>query len=179
MNNYNLTSNIIFTTTLFGEETSFNIQSVNLPGLTIAYSNMPSRSDNLKPVVAFESVDFQPLLMTFLADEKMQIWKEIITFILKGRDEDFFNHHHDGVLLIKGNNGQSIMKIFYRNIIITQISDIEYNTTDSNTEQVFSVEIQYDYFDVEDSITTRNVIIEVDDMKTEIEEALSRREGII
>ena len=71
------------------------------------------------------------------------------------------------------------MKIFYRNIIITQISDIEYNTTDSNTEQVFSVEIQYDYFDVEDSITTRNVVIEVDDMKTEIDEALSRREGII
>jgi hypothetical protein len=174
-NNYNLTTNIVFGTTLFGEEMTFNVQSVNLPGIGIAYSKANSRYDVLNPTIAYESLEFPALQVTFLSDEDMKIWMQFITLIVSSRDVDFFNNHHDAWIAIKTNNGKPVAKINYINIVVTNISDLTYDFGSDNTEQTFTVDIQYDYYEIENVMLIRDRAIAIDIMQSEIDKAVENR----
>ena len=177
MNNYNLNSNAVFITTLFGEEETLELQSLNIPGVNISYSKNPSRREVLNPVVVFEGLEFNTLTLTFLADETLSNWARFMTLMLKNKDADFFNTHHDGVISIRTNNGHPAITIKYMNIVITSISDLDYSSADSNTEITFNIDIQYDYFEIVDTISARD-IEGVDDKKylrDEIDEATKDR----
>lgn len=177
MNNYNLDSNAIFISNLFGEKSTFSIQSVNLPGVSVAHERYPSRKEVLNPVIAFEGLTFPPLTMTLVLDEDMSNWLEFTRLIMGVRKEEIFNEFKDGILIIRQNNGQSGVRVVFANIVVTSISDIEYSTTSTNEEQKFTIEVQYDWFDVSGVFKTTEGDITVEEFEKEIEDAYKRKEN--
>jgi hypothetical protein len=153
-NNYSLDSNIIFSSPLFGDDVMFSVQSVNLPGLNIDIIKQPSRYEVLNPTITTEHLTFNPLVLTLILDEDMKNWLEFIKVIIKSKTHEDYTNYHDGVLKIKGNNGNHIMTLVYTNIVVQDVSDMEFSMIGDNTEQTFMVTIHYDWYDIKEVIST-------------------------
>jgi hypothetical protein len=175
-NNYSLDSNIIFSSPLLGDDITFTIQSVNLPGLNIDIIKQPSRQQVLNPTITTEHLNFNPLELTLILDEDMKNWMEMIKVMIKSKEEAEYMDYHDGTLKIKGNNGKHIMTLVYTNIVISDISDMQFSTTGENTEQTFNVTIHYDWYDIKEVISTTGEEINqnlIDDLNTINEERIA------
>ena len=86
MNTRNFThnSNFLFTTNLFGEETTYNLQTVNLPG--ISFSNVQLSKSSIMGNLQGDTPTYSPLNLSFIVDEELKIWKEFINIAQKMRD---------------------------------------------------------------------------------------------
>lgn len=156
-NNRNLatSTNMIFGSTLFDNE-EYYIRDVNLPGMTFSLPNgytSPSAfntSLNLEP----DTIDYNPLNVNFLVDEDLQIWKTIINkakMASVGLLNDIENDKSTSWIIIKDNNGNTRMKIVYKDCVISDISDMSYSSGSNDEELTFSVTLMYSEFIIEDN----------------------------
>lgn len=151
MANFNLNTNVVFGTNLFGTETIYNIQSVNLPGLTVGIDNIPSRYDALHAKKSNNSLDYNPLTMTIICDEQMRVWTELIKSIIKYRE--YNGNQGDAWINITDSTGKTVLYIKYHNIIPVAVSDLEYSTTGANDELIFEFQVEYDYYTINEEVS--------------------------
>lgn len=151
MANFNLNTNVVFGTNIFGSETVYNIQSVNLPGLTVGIDQFPSRYDALQAKKSNNNLQYNPLIMTIICDEKMAIWTELIKSIVEHRE--YNGKNGDGWITITDNTGKTMLYIKYHNVIPVSVSDLEYTTTGANDELIFEFQLEYDYFTINEEVS--------------------------
>lgn len=169
MANQALDSNIIFGTDLFGYDTTYSVQAVNLPGVALGYSEVPSRYNVLNGKTAGRKLEYNPLSITLLCDENMTIWSGIVRDILSMKNIDSIS---DGWIILQDSTGKTIQKITYKNILPVSVGDIEYTSTGENNELTFDMELVYDYYTIEEVTSLNddeNVALQVE-VPTEVQE---------
>jgi hypothetical protein len=124
--------------------TDFVLPQVSLPSATVAtpFSDMPVAGD--KPI-------FQPLVFSFLVDEGMNNYTEILDWInnigFSGSYEDYVNYSNkeaphqtlgeqDAKVIILSNKGNPIKTITFYDAIPVNLSSISYTTQDAGTSYV-------------------------------------------
>jgi len=169
MANQALDSNIIFGTDLFGYETTYSVQTVNLPGVSLGYSEVPSRYDVLNGKTAGRNLEYNPLTITILCDEDMEIWSGLVKDVLSMKNLDSLS---DGWIILQDSTGKTKQKITYRNILPVAVGDIQYSSTGENTELTFDMELVYDYYTIEEITSlndAENVALDIE-VPTEVQE---------
>jgi hypothetical protein len=147
--NFTHNSNFFFGTNLFGEETMFNIQTCNLPGLNFSHIQTGRQSSLLN--FQGDTLTFNDLTVDIIVDEDLEIWKDIAGSMLKMRDAE--SGHGELIeknswLDIHDDNGKSVLKLRFKNCLIESIDDLAYNTNADDEIITVSVTIKYDYYEI-------------------------------
>ena len=145
--NLSHSSNFLFSTSIFGTETIYNIQNCNLPGISFSHINVSKSST--KGFVQADTPDYNQLNITIILDENMEIWKSIIKSIQTMREP--YESIADDVksnawLEIHDDNSSTVVKLEFIDARIESISDVLYTTTDDDEILTVDVTIDYDFF---------------------------------
>jgi hypothetical protein len=149
--NFTHNSNFFFGTNLFGDESLFNIQTVNLPGLNFAHIQAGRQSSMLN--FQADTLNFNDLTVDIIVDEKLEVWKDIAGSMLKMREaESGYGEliEKNSWLEIQDDNGGSVLKLKFTNCLIESMDDLAYNTNADDEIITMSVTIRYDYYEIED-----------------------------
>lgn len=153
-------TNIVFRSTLFGEE-EYYIRDVNLPGMNLVSPEAWKPNSPFHTAIQLEpdTVSYNALILMFVVDENLQIWKSIVNKA-KMSTVGKLNQDTDrsrAWVHIKDSNGKTKMKVTFVDCVITDIGDLDYNSGASDSEMVLSVTLLYSYFiiDEEDAPTLR------------------------
>jgi hypothetical protein len=150
--NFALDTSIYFGTTLFAEDTLYNVQSVNLPGVDFSHPQIASRSGALITGQA-DNITFNDLQLTLIIDEGFNIWKDIMTnaFKMVKVTQPMFNKNfHDAYVVITDSQGNDILKVWFRNAQITSIGDLSFASSNMNEHLTLDVGLKYDYMEIQD-----------------------------
>lgn len=150
--NFALDTSIYFGTTLFSEDTLYNVQSVNLPGVDFSHPQIASRSGALITGQA-DNITFNDLQLTLIIDEGFNIWKDIMTnaFKMVNVTKPMFNKNfHDAYVVITDSQGNDILKVWFRNAQITSIGDLSFASSNMNEHLTLDVGLKYDYMEIQD-----------------------------
>jgi hypothetical protein len=150
--NYALDTSIYFGTTLFSEETLYNVQSVNLPGVDFSHPQIASRSGALITGQA-DNITFNDLQITLIIDEGFSIWKEVMVnaFKMVKVTQPMFNkNYHDAYVIITDSQGNDILKVWFRNAQITSIGDLPFASSNMNEHLTLDIGLKYDYMEIQD-----------------------------
>ena len=147
--NFTHNSNFVFNTNLFGEETQYNIQEVQLPGLSFAHMQTSTNSTFLN--MQGDTLTYNDLTLNFIIDEDLMVWKEIVKSLQTMRDPT----SGTGELLekysyleIHDDNSKLVLKLEFINCMIEGIDDLAYNTTSQDEIITCSATIKYDYYTI-------------------------------
>jgi len=147
--NFTHSSNFVFTTTLFGEETSYKLQGMNLPGVSFSHIQI-SRSAVFGNMQG-DTVTYSPLNMQFIVDENLEIWKELVGVIQKMRNpetsEGFLNEKY-GILEIHDDNSKKVMSLEFTDVMLESIGDLDFSTITDDEILTLDVSVSYDYYTV-------------------------------
>jgi len=149
--NFSHTSNFLFTGTLFGEETTYKLQSINLPGVSFSHPQLAGSS-----VLGWAQGDtavYNAVNMSFIMDENLELWKEIHRYLVKMRDpETSFGELNEkqGYLEIHDDNSNLVLKLRFVNMVIESISDLDFSTIQEDEIMTLEVTALYDYYVIEE-----------------------------
>lgn len=122
-------------------DVSFTLTQYNLPGVSTSsaryptpFTDIPFRGDTLV---------FNPLVVEFIVLEDLSNWQELFNWIVgitaPTNPKEFTNKPHeymDGILIAHSSHNNPIFEIDFKNLVITDISDIQFNTTDSDSQHM-------------------------------------------
>ena len=111
--------------------TSFFIQSVNLPGVTLegAVISTPQLQNFSRHTGI---ITYDPLNVTFLIDEYLKNWQEVFEWMI-GEE----NKYTTAVLTILSSSMNPTMELHFKEIITTSLSEVSFNST--STDPVYQV----------------------------------------
>lgn len=135
------------------EHVPFYLTSVNIPGISMSHPEIGGRAATLMSVPA-DNIDYNSLVFEMLIDEDFEIFKEMMGIVKKGINVEtgnFGTFDFDFWLQLNNSKGNRVMKLDFKNCRISSVGDIELNTQDETTEYTMSVEIIFDYYDIEDN----------------------------
>ena len=147
LRNFSHNSNFIFSTNLFGEETTYKLQTINLPGVNFSHTQV-SKSAVFGNTQG-DTVTYNPLSLSFIVDENLEIYKEFITLVQKMRNPDNTTSEQIekyGYLEIQDDNTNTILKVELKNIMLESIADLQYSTNTEDEIITLDVSLVYDYF---------------------------------
>ena len=126
----------------------FYVTTLTIPGINVVIPEISGRAG--APVfMAAANINFNPLSLEVLLDENYQIYKDLIKCIKVDVETGTFeNTFFDFWTVVTNYMGVPVMKIEYYNCNIEVISDLSLAVNDDITEQVFSVDIRFDYFKI-------------------------------
>lgn len=145
--NFQRDTQIEFGTRLFGEETTWNIQNIMIPGIDMDSPETYTRGS--KALIQGDSIEYQELSLTFIIDEEMKVWKELMNYLFENvntTESTFMLNPADSWITIRDSKGSDILTITYTNSHITNIGSLSYDSTGEDAELVLDVSIRYDYF---------------------------------
>ena len=149
--NFALDTSIYFGSTLFDDETVYNVQNVNLPGLDFSHPQISSRTGAMFNATA-DQVTFNDLSLTILLDEDFNIWLKLMSMafsMVNVPDADFTKNEGDSFILITDSLGNVKLKVWYRNSKIMSVGDLNYSSSNENMNIVLDLMLKYDYMDIE------------------------------
>jgi len=120
--------------------TSFFIQSVNLPGValegaTLATPQLQSFSRHTGVIT------YDPLNVTFLIDEYLKNWQEVFEWMI-GEE----NKYTTAVLTILSSSMNPTMELHFKDIFPTSLSEVSFNST--STDPIYQVAtVNFNYTD--------------------------------
>ena len=123
--------------------TSFFIQTVNLPGITleaavIATPQLQNFSRHTG-IITYEALD-----ITFLIDEYLKNWQEIYEWMIG--DE---NKYATAVLTILSSSMNPTMEIHFKDIFPTSLSEISFDSTTTDpTYQIATISFNYTEYNI-------------------------------
>lgn len=142
-----LNSNILFGSTIFSKDVMYQVQSTDLPGMSI---NHPKENTRVGVInIQGDIAEYSPIRMSILVDEKLVVWKELIGIMQKyhipgtNTCEPLVG---DSFIEFRDNKNNYMFKIELKNSYITSVGDLQYTTSGDNSILELSVEIVYDYF---------------------------------
>ena len=111
--------------------TSFFIQSVNLPGVTLegAVISTPQLQNFSRHTGI---ITYDPLNVTFLIDEYLKNWQEVFEWMI-GEE----NKYTTAVLTILSSSMNPTMELHFKDIFPTSLSEVSFNST--STDPVYQV----------------------------------------
>jgi len=147
--NFSHTSNFIFTTTLFGEETTYALQSVNLPG--ISFSHITTSKSAVMFNLEGDTPTYSPLSAAFIVDENLETWRELTAIAQKMRNPET----SEGALIekmahleIHDDNSNLVIKLEFHGIMLESIGDLAFGTTSEDEILSLDIGMVYDYYTV-------------------------------
>lgn len=150
LRNFTHSSNFIFQTNLFtNEETNYNVQEAPLPGLSFSHIQASKSSAFLN--FQGDTLTYNDLTLNFIMDEKLVIWREIVSSMLKMRDPyttEGENIEKSSYLEIHDDNSKIVLKLEFINCMIESIDDLQYSTNTEDEIITCSVNIKYDYYTI-------------------------------
>jgi len=145
--NFTHNSNYTFITNLFGDETAYAVQSVNLPGLSFSHIDISQRG--ILGTIQGDTITFNDLSVNIIIDEKLEVWKDIVTSLLKMREPEYNTAEvieKYGFLIIEDDQRREVIKLKFVNMKIESIDDLSYNSNSEDEIITCGVVLKYDYF---------------------------------
>lgn len=133
------------------ENIPFFLTMVNIPGMSIQHSQIGGRG-GAQINVQGNTMTFNPLSIEMLIDEDFKIYKEVMSIIRKNVNLDngtFDDFYFDFFIEVNNNKGNKVLKLEFRNCRIESISDVLLNTQDDGTEYTMTIDLVYDYYEIE------------------------------
>lgn len=129
----------------------FYVTTLNLPGITTNVQELSGRQGaitNLTPA----TMSFNSLSLEVLLDEDFKIYRDIIKNIkIDVKTGTFESAYFDFWTSFTDDMGKVIMKVEYHDCIIESLGELSFATNDDTTEQTFSIDIKFDYFEIVDN----------------------------
>ena len=147
--NFTHTSNFFFGTTLFGEETLYNIQTCNLPGMNFSHIQVSKRS--VMGNIQGDTIVYNDLSIGIIVDEELKVWKDIVGTLQKMREPEYSTAEQIeriSWLEIHDDNSNKVLKIELTGSMIDSLGDLDFNTTGEDDIIVLPVNIKYDYYKI-------------------------------
>ena len=111
--------------------TSFFVQSCNLPGVTLEAQTVGApRIQNFSRYTGV--VTYEPLDITFMIDEYLKNWQEIYGWMIGPEDK-----YTSAVLTIVSSSMNPTLEIHFKDIFPTSLSEIPFNST--TTDPIYQV----------------------------------------
>ena len=146
-----LDTNIVFGTTLFGKEVHYRVQNVNLPGIDVAHPEIGNKR-GAKIFDTADDLNYTPLSITVIVDEKLNVWKEFISMMhdmIDPTNGKLKQVEGDSYINITDSQGNPILNVFYRNTKLESVGELAYSTINENNLLVLDITVKYDYFEIE------------------------------
>ena len=118
--------------------TSFFIQTVNLPGITLEGATIATpQLQNFSRHTGI--ITYDPLNVTFLIDEYLKNWQEVFQWMV-GEE----NKYTSAVLTILSSSMNPTMELHFKDIFPTSLSEVSFDSTTTDpTYQVATVNFNY------------------------------------
>jgi hypothetical protein len=148
--NNSLSSNILFYTTLLGEETIYSVQATELPGINISHPEIATRVGMMYQQGSV--VSYNPINIRLIIDHSLKGWKDIMSLIQKYHiPNSNTNECLTGTswLEISDNNNNYLFKIVLHNSLIRTVNNVQYSSAEDDDVVILDAEIVYDYFTIE------------------------------
>ena len=148
--NFTHNSNFIFQTNLFGEETTYSIQEVALPGM--GFSHVEVGKSSVLGNLQGDTINYNDLSIGVIMDEELLIWKEIVG-TMQNKMRDPYSGTGDieskyGHLEIHDDNSKLVLKLEFTGIMIESIDDLAYNTNADDEIITVNINLKYDYYTI-------------------------------
>lgn len=145
-----LSSNVLFYSTLLGENTLYAIQQTELPSINIEHPLMNTKVGIIN--MQGDVVEYQPINITFIIDSKLERWKEIIGVFQK--------YHKQGTnqcevlsgtcwVEVRDNNNNYLFRVVLHNSYFKTVGALRYSSIEDDDVLSLEVTIVYDYFTIE------------------------------
>lgn len=142
-----LNSNIYFGSTIFGDEVTYQIQQVDLPGISMAHQTESTKVGYIN--LQGDMAEYSPIRMSILVDEDLLVWRELIAIMQK--------YHIPGTNLcnlitgdswleVRDNRNNYLFKLEIKNSYIKSVGSVNYTTAGDNEIITVDVDMVYDYF---------------------------------
>ncbi|MCK5535520.1 MAG: hypothetical protein KAI79_01770 [Bacteroidales bacterium] len=128
----------------------FYATAVNIPGVNFSLPEVGGRSGT-KLSVSADNVSFNNLSLEILVDEDYKIYNEIMDIIfdhINVESGSFADFSFDFWCEVNDDMGKKVMKIEYYNCKIESVGDLSLDSSDDVPEQMFSLDIRFDYFKI-------------------------------
>ena len=129
----------------------FFLTNLNIPGVVLNHPEIGGR-DSARIKLAGDTAIYNSLTFDMLIDEDFVIYQEVMSIIKKNVGVEtgtFGNFYFDFFIEISNSKGNKVLKLDFSNCRIENISDIDLSSQDSSTEYTMSMEIVYDYYEIE------------------------------
>ena len=152
--NFTHNSNYFFGSTLFGEDTSYAIQEVNLPGLSINSVDISRRG--IMGHMSGDTLTYNDLSISLIMDEKLLIWKELVEALQdkvdpkKAQGDISNNSQKMAWMIIQDDNAKEILKLNFYGVSLGGIEDMQYSSNTEDEIITCPIVVKYDYFTVGD-----------------------------
>ncbi len=147
LKNFLHNSSVYFMMNIFGRELSYNVQRVNLPG--ISFSNIELSKTAQRFYKQGDTPSYNTLSVDIIIDENLKIWKELVQTIqmmtIEGNG-DMNLTEFTSYLNIYDEKDQGVLKLSFIDCVIQSISDVEFETSGDDTELVVSLTIDYAFY---------------------------------
>lgn len=130
----------------------FYLVNVNIPGMTFSHPAVGGRNSTRIKLQA-DTVTFNSLSFEMLIDEDYEIYKELMSIIRKQISIEtgtFGDFTFDFWIEVSNSKGHKVMKLNFSNCRLESIGDINLDTREDVTEVAMSVEIAYDFYEIEE-----------------------------
>lgn len=120
-----------------------------VPGVNFSLSEAYNQA--MKALLASDNVSFNSLSVEVLCDEDFRVYEHLINEFRKSKsftNGSFANRMFDYYTEIYNNKGNLIFTVWFRNCRLESISDIALTTTSEDTINTFSLNIQYEWFEI-------------------------------
>ena len=112
-------------------KTSFFVQTVNLPGVTLEGATIATpQLQNISRHTGI--ITYDPLNVTFLIDEYLKNWQEVFQWMV-GEE----NKYTSAVLTILSSSMNPTMELHFKDIFPTSLSEVSFDST--TTDPVYQV----------------------------------------
>ncbi len=151
LRNFSKDTQIQFGTKLFGDEVSYNVQMVVLPGLDTA--NIETRASGVQGWIQGDSIDFQDLTLSVIVDEDINTWKSVMKQMLTHvnvKTGRFERLEADSWVQVMNSSGEVVLKLKFINSSIINIGTLTYDSTGEDAIMTFDLVMQFDWFEIVD-----------------------------
>lgn len=148
--NFQRDTQIEFGTRLFGEITSYNVQTVMIPGIDTTNIEIPNRG--VMAELQGDQILFQDLSLTLLVDEDLNTWKDLMKHMfdhIQLPSGHFELNQANSWITIRDSAGKIMLNLVFHGSNITSVSGMSYDTTGEDTEITLDISIRYDYYSIE------------------------------
>ena len=124
-------------------KTSFFVQTVNLPGITLEGAVMATpQLQNFTRHTGI--ITYEPLNVTFMIDEYLKNWQEVFEWMTSKE-----NKYTSAVLTVLSSSMNPTMEFHFKDIFPTSLSEVSFDSTTTDpTYQVATVTFNYTQYTV-------------------------------
>ena len=138
---------------------TFLVQSVNLPGLTLASTAINTPFSTIS--VPGNQITFATLSLTFMVDEDMQSWYELYDWIIQlgnpkgynkvgtltGKPGSVTSTTSDATLYVKTNSNNPNFQFNFIDVYPTELGEMSFATTDNQEFITSTATFNYGYYE--------------------------------